>query len=77
MDVRVAYCSACDRTVQVRVPADTTEWPPPPEAAAENGAVCLEHGQACTGEMCPIFGVPPETMKKNLDAHEAGEGDVS
>lgn len=74
METRAAYCSACDRTVRVRVSEDTTEWPPDPAAAAEEGAVCLEHGEACTGEMCPIFGVPPETMKRNLDALDAERG---
>jgi hypothetical protein len=29
--------------------------------------VCLAHGDTCTGALCPLFGVPSEQMKKNLE----------
>lgn len=33
--------------------------------------VCLEHGDTCTGSMCPIFDVPSAEMKAKLDAYRA------
>ena len=63
MDVRVVHCPACERSVRVALPEGVDTWPPRTDAA-----VCFEHGDRCTGELCPIFDVPPERMRRNLDA---------
>ena len=76
MDVRIAYCSACDRNVRITVPEGVEEWPTPENVEAGE-AVCLEHGETCTGSMCPLFDVPPDTMKNNLDEHRASNGGES
>lgn len=72
-----AYCSACDHPVTV-VPLrefPEAEWP---EGADENGVVCVDMGESCTGELCPLFEVPTETMRelyrKAMEA-EAAERD--
>lgn len=65
MNTHLAYCSACDREVQVTLAPDFTPEPGnliPPEAM-----VCLDHGEVCTGALCPLFGVRPEQLKENLD----------
>lgn len=66
MEVRTAYCSACDRNVKVVVK---------PEAATGSGPrpfdpsdlACLEYGEMCTGDMCPLFDVPTDQMRENLN----------
>lgn len=66
MEVRTAYCSACDRNVRVMVKigaSDTGE----PDTHDPSDLVCLEFGESCTGDMCPLFDVPTEQMKKNLE----------
>ncbi len=68
MDVRVVHCPACERAVRVAVPKDIIQWPPRGDAAAD--AVCFEHGATCTGELCPIFDVPPERMRVNLESFQ-------
>lgn len=65
MKTHRAYCSACDREVEVMLdPAYTLEAgePIPPEAM-----LCLDHGEVCTGALCPLFGIPPRQLKENLD----------
>ncbi len=59
-----AYCSACDRQVEVLIR-------PREEASADAGGsgdeiVCLEVGHTCTGALCPITDVPPEEMREAL-----------
>lgn len=56
MDVRRAYCSACDRNVPVRLKADVEldEQPSPRDARA---LVCLDYRVRCTGWLCPLFSV--------------------
>lgn len=59
-EIRVAYCSACDREVRLQVPSE--------DAAAEDGGsyaeayhlkgICLDVGEDCTGAFCP-FGDQP------------------
>jgi hypothetical protein len=59
-EVRMAYCSACDREVRLKVPPDTR--------ADEDGGsyaeayhlkgICLDVGEDCTGAFCP-FGDQP------------------
>ncbi|MHC4911142.1 MAG: hypothetical protein ACYTF9_15655 [Planctomycetota bacterium] len=64
-EVRVAYCSACDREVRLQVPPDA-----PAEEASTEGTggsyaeahhlkgICLDVGEDCTGAFCP-FGDQP------------------
>jgi hypothetical protein len=59
-EVRVAYCSACDREVRLQVPPDT-----PSEEKGGSYAeayhlkgICLDVGEDCTGAFCP-FGDQP------------------
>lgn len=56
-----AYCSACDHPVTVAPLSEfpEAEWP---DGADARGVVCLEMGASCTGELCPLFEVPTETM---------------
>lgn len=72
MDVRTAYCSACDRNVRV-VMAPGVE----PEAVRPydpSELVCLEYGDTCTGDLCPVFKVPTEEMKAKFEKLEEAEG---
>ena len=68
MEPRIAYCSACDRPVRVLVKETAAEWPSA-DAANADDSVCLEHGQTCTGALCPLFDVPSDKMKENLEAY--------
>lgn len=61
----LAYCSACDREVKVTLRPDFV--PTPGEPIPAEAMVCLAHGDTCTGALCPLFGVPPETMKTTLE----------
>jgi hypothetical protein len=63
MEVRTAYCSACDRNVRVVLKPGADDEGQAPEAS---DLICLEHGETCTGDMCPIFDVPTEQMRENL-----------
>ena len=64
MDLRMAYCATCDRPVRVVV----KKAPPPGEPVSPDDVVCLDHGEVCgEGTICPIFDVPSEQMKKNLE----------
>jgi hypothetical protein len=65
MEVRTAYCATCDRSVRVLVEKDVPDWPSP-EGADLSRVVCLEHGETCTGSMCPVFDVPSAHMKEQL-----------
>jgi hypothetical protein len=68
----MAYCATCDRPVRVILKGGVEEG----AAVTPDDVVCLDHGQVCgAGTVCPIFDVPSEQMKENLDAHlEGGEG---
>ena len=71
MEVRTAYCATHDRPVRVLVKDDAGQ-----DVDMEDLA-CLEHGDTCTGAMCPIFDVPSEEMKAKLEAYRReaeGEG---
>ncbi|HSM05051.1 MAG TPA: hypothetical protein VK858_10505 [Longimicrobiales bacterium] len=59
-DVHMAYCAGCDR--QVRVVVNPKVVAAGREPTTED-LICLEHGEACTGSLCPVFGVPPEDMQ--------------
>lgn len=60
MEVHLAYCSGCDRQVKVVVNPEVVEAGREPTAA---DLICLEHGTACSGKLCPIFGVPSDEME--------------
>ena len=62
----MAYCATCDRPVRVVLKTEVG----PDEAVNPDDVVCLDHGEVCSaGTVCPIFDVPSEQMRKNLDAH--------
>ena len=64
MERHWAYCSACDRQVEVAVVhAGTTD---PPTGDPEQTLVCLEVGHTCTGALCPITDATPEEMRETL-----------
>lgn len=64
IEIRTAYCSACDHNVRVVVS------PRARKAGADADAsdlVCLEYGEKCTGDMCPLFNVPSDQMREELE----------
>lgn len=63
IEIRTAYCSACDRNVRVVFAPRAGDTRGPPDVS---DLVCLEYGETCTGDMCPLFGVPSEAMRDNL-----------
>ena len=69
MDKQWAYCSACDRQVEVVVKASGRVDPVTGEAVDE--LVCLEVGDTCTGALCPITDATPEELRENLDSLRA------
>lgn len=71
MDTHWAYCSACDRQVEVTV-RPTGEADPTTGQPGEQ-LVCLEVGHACTGALCPLTDVPPEEMRAALRRTRAGD----
>ena len=60
MKPQTAYCSACDRDVQVIMPEELTHDAQAPVGDPE--IVCLEIGTKCTGALCPVGAVPPAVM---------------
>ena len=64
MQTQTAYCSACDKNVQIVI----TDEPSQDGHANlhESEVVCLEIGDHCTGGMCPIGAAPPATMAARL-----------
>lgn len=64
MRTQLAYCSACDRQVEVLVPEDLPEGVLPTAHDPAN-CVCLEYGERCTGSMCPLFDIPTPQMEEN------------
>ncbi len=60
MQTRKYYCSACDREVEVVVGEDGS----PLDTAIQGAPVCLDHGEKCTGELCPLFERPTDAMKQ-------------
>lgn len=63
MNKHWAYCSACDRQVEVAVQADRDG----------DRLVCLEVGHTCTGALCPITDVSPDAMREALRRMVADE----
>jgi hypothetical protein len=89
MRTQKAYCSACDRQVEVVVPEELPDGTLP-SAHDPSKCICLEFGESCTGSLCPLFEVPTGQMEENYrkavkEAREArakreagdGEGDSS
>jgi hypothetical protein len=69
MDTHLAYCSACDQEVRIAVK------PLPLHGGQANLAddgeiVCLEFGEKCTGQFCPMFGLPSVMMGVRLARSE-------
>ena len=62
MDKHWAYCSACDRQVEVTV--DPTGGVDPVTGDPVEELVCLEVGHTCTGALCPISDATPEEMRE-------------
>lgn len=67
MEVRTAYCSACDQEVRVVARPELLGWPLS-RVDDPRQLVCLEYGQRCTGDMCPVFEVPTGRMRENLES---------
>ncbi len=64
MRTQKAYCSACDRQVEVVIPEDLPEGALP-TAHDPSSCICLEYGESCTGSLCPLFEVPTGQMEEN------------
>lgn len=62
-EIRTAYCSACDHNVRVVFAPGNPDIETYPDVS---DLVCLEYGETCTGEMCPLFDVPSDQMRENL-----------
>ena len=64
MKTQNTYCSACDRDVKVVI----TDGPSHDGHANLHDAevVCLEIGDHCTGNLCPIGATPPAVMAARL-----------
>jgi hypothetical protein len=60
--------------VRVVVKKEAPAWPSAEEPNPSD-VICLEHGETCTGAMCPIFDVPSEQMKENLDTYRRAAGE--
>jgi hypothetical protein len=60
-EIRVAYCSACDREVRLRVRSDggSDENDGTSARASHLTGECLDVGEDCTGAFCP-FGDQPQ-----------------
>jgi len=71
VEVRTAYCATHDRPVRILVKDEAGN------DVSMDSVVCMEHGDTCTGAMCPIFDVPSGEMKEKLAAYrrqtEGGE----
>ena len=65
MKIQHAYCSACDRQVEVMVSASTS---------GASKVVCVAYGEQCTGSMCPRFDVPTEQMKESFERQKQLDG---
>ena len=73
MDKHWAYCSACDRQVEVAVrPSEQVD---PETGEPKEALVCLEVGHTCTGALCPITDASPEAMREALDRLRAESAD--
>ena len=60
MKTQIAYCSACDRDVHVIITGTSQQDAQAPLADAE--IVCLDIGERCTGNLCPVGAVSATAM---------------
>jgi len=72
MITQMAYCSACDQPVRIAVTplplhGGQANLPDSPEV------VCLDFGDRCTGQLCPMFGRPSLLMGVRLAKSELKE----
>jgi len=58
------FCSACDRPVRVLITEPSTESGQ--ASIHDTEVVCLEIGNRCNGNMCPVSGVEPSAMVARL-----------
>ena len=65
MKMQLAYCSACDRDVQIAFPTEPTEHDGQANIT-DTEVFCLDIGQRCTGALCPIGAQPPAVMAVRL-----------
>jgi hypothetical protein len=65
MKVQMAYCSACDRDVQIAFPTEPTVTDGQANIM-DTEVLCLEIGRTCTGSLCPIGAQPPAVMAVRL-----------
>lgn len=65
MDKHWAYCSACDRQVEIAVQSGGRLDPETGEPVDE--VICLEVGHTCTGALCPITEIAPDQMRDALE----------
>ena len=71
MKTQHAYCSACDRQVEVMVTEEAQESAPTSDSLK---VVCLAYGEQCTGSMCPLFDIPTEEMKESFERQRRADG---
>jgi len=64
MNTRVAFCSACDRDVQILITDAPVQDAQAPVGDAE--IVCLDIGDRCTGNLCPVGAVSSSAMMVRL-----------
>lgn len=63
MKAHELFCSACDRPVRVMI----VEAPPDHQATVhDDELVCLEIGEQCTGNLCPLGATAPSAMVSRL-----------
>lgn len=65
-----AYCSGCDRQVEIVVERGAGPRDPVTGAATDR-IVCLEHGESCTGSLCPLGAQPID------DADPGGSSNIA
>ena len=73
MKIQHAYCSACDRQVEVLVTEEAKESDGE-SAPGASKVVCLAYGEQCTGSMCPLFDIPTEEMKESFERQRRADG---
>ena len=64
MKTQTAFCSACDRDVRILI----TDQPSQDGHANlhDSEIVCLEIGENCTGNLCPVGATSPAVMTARL-----------
>lgn len=65
METQMAYCSACDQQVRIAVTPTPIHGGQAPLPDSPD-VVCLDFGHHCTGELCPMFGLPRILMGVRL-----------